>query len=58
MTARLVIAARVALKWMTPEDDSELAMLVLDLDLALALHLDAVYVTADRRFWRKSRRLP
>jgi predicted nucleic acid-binding protein len=24
--------------------------------LALALHLDAVYVTADRRFWRKATR--
>jgi len=26
--------------------------------LALALHLDAVYVTADRRFWRKARANP
>jgi predicted nucleic acid-binding protein len=26
--------------------------------LALALHLDAVYVTADRRFWRKAQATP
>jgi predicted nucleic acid-binding protein len=26
--------------------------------LALALHLDALYVTADRRFWRKARARP
>jgi predicted nucleic acid-binding protein len=126
VTSRLVIDASVALKWMTPEDDSERAILVLDLGrelhapafifmelanalwiqvragkadaagasaalddvrtgplriwqgeeplpdtialattldhavydcayLALALHLDGGYVTADRRFWRKAR---
>ena len=125
MTSRLVIDASVALKWMTPEEDSERAMLVLDLErelhapafiflelanalwiqvragkadaagasaalddvrtgplriwqgeeplpdtialaaildhavydcayLALALLLDAAYVTADHRFWRKT----
>jgi predicted nucleic acid-binding protein len=129
VTSRLVIDASVALKWMTPEEDSEHAMLVLDLDkelhapafifmelanalwtqvragkmdaagargaladirsgplriwqgeeplpdtialsatldhsiydcayLALALELDAVYVTADQRFWRKTREHP
>jgi predicted nucleic acid-binding protein len=125
VTSRLVIDASVALKWMTPEDDSERAILVLDLGrelhapafifmelanalwiqvragkadaagasaalddvrtgplriwqgeeplpdtialattldhavydcayLALALQVDATYVTADRRFWRKT----
>jgi predicted nucleic acid-binding protein len=125
VTSRLVIDASVALKWMTPEEDSERAMLVLDLErelhapafifmelanalwiqvragkadaagasaalddvrtgplriwqgeeplpdtialaaildhavydcayLALALLLDAAYVTADHRFWRKT----
>lgn len=129
MNGRLVVDASVATKWIVPEDDSELADLLLtstarlhapaflamevanalwlkmrrgelddakarasleylrkipwaawqgqeplpatlglakELDhavydcayLALAVHLDAVYVTADERFWRKTERHP
>jgi predicted nucleic acid-binding protein len=54
VTSRLVIDASVALKWMTPDEDSERAMLVLD--VGRELHAPAfIFMELANALWTQAR---